>query len=254
MRKRKAHVMAILAFLMISTLLAMILVASAALGITVNPTSGAPGDSIQVTGTDFGASTPVSIGFGTEVNTTQGNLTYSGTGVGPYGGKVSHWPIKPGSFVLLVDTTSMGGIISTYTDNGDGTLSGSFEGAIGDVNYTTGEWSRTSTVNLTDYIQFYNATYTYYEFNATPATGVTTNSQGSFTTNITVPMAANGTNTITAIDEKGNRVTTSFTVYGSPIPESLSFVVVVMLSSAAVLIATFGFRKPKNRRNLSAEI
>ena len=249
MRKRKAHVMAILAFLMISTILAMILVASAALGITVNPTSGAPGDSIQVTGTDFGASTPVSIGFGTEVNTTQGNLTYSGTGVGPYGGKVSHWPIKPGSFVLRSE--SVGGIVSYYTDIGNGSLRWSYDNSSrGDVNYTTGEWSRTSTVDLTDYVQLYSANFTYYEFNATPAAGVTTNSQGAFTANIIVPMAANGTSTIAAIDEKGNRVTTNFTVYGSPIPESLSFAVVIMLSSAAVLIATFGFRKRKNRRNI----
>ena len=77
-------------------------------------------------------------------------MTYTGTGVGPYSGKTSWWPIKPGSFVLHIDTTMSGGIISTYNDNGNGTLSGSFEGAYGDINYTTGEWSRTSTADLTE--------------------------------------------------------------------------------------------------------
>jgi hypothetical protein len=71
---------------MIFALLATVLIANAALGITLNPTSGEPGDSVQVTGTDFAASTPVGIGFGAEVVTTDENMTYSGTGVGPYSG------------------------------------------------------------------------------------------------------------------------------------------------------------------------
>ena len=89
-----------MAFLMIATLLATVLVASAALGITLNPTSGEPNDSVEVTGTDFAASSPVGIGFGAEVAGSDSNMAYSGTGPGPYSGKVSHWPIKPGSFNL----------------------------------------------------------------------------------------------------------------------------------------------------------
>jgi len=51
------------------------------------------------------------------------NMAYSGTGMGPYSGRVSNYPIKPGSFVLYSDTTTGGGLVSTYNDNGDGTLS-----------------------------------------------------------------------------------------------------------------------------------
>ena len=40
MRKRKVYTTTIMAFLMIATLLATVFVASAALGITLNPTSG----------------------------------------------------------------------------------------------------------------------------------------------------------------------------------------------------------------------
>ena len=137
-----------------------------------------------------------------------------------------------------------GGMVSYYLDNGDGTLSGSFEGAVGDINYTTGEWSRTSTVDLTDLEQVYSATYTCYEFNVTPAAGITTDGLGAFTANITVPMQYNGTSPVTAIDEQGNRATSDFTVLGSPvIPEALTFGVIVLLSSAAVAIAAFGSLK-----------
>jgi hypothetical protein len=244
MCKRKVYTTTIMAFLVIATLLATVFMAGAALDITLNPTSGEPNDSVEVTGTDFAASSPVGIGFGAEVAGNDSNMTYSGTGVGPYSGKVSRWPIKPGSFNLTVDTTMSGGIISYYLDNGNGTLSGSFEGAFGDINYTTGEWSRTSTADLTDLEQLYSATYTCYEFNVTPAEGTTADSLGAFIANITVPMAVNGTNPVTVIDEQGNMATSDFTVFGSPvIPEVLTLGVIVLLSSAAVAIAAFGARK-----------
>jgi hypothetical protein len=244
MHKSKIFIESVMAFLMIATLLSMVLMANAALGVSLNPTSGEPGDSVEVTVTDFAASTPVGIAFGAEVEQSDSNMAYNGTGVGPYYGVASHWPIKPGSFVLTSDTTSGGGQISTYTDNGDGTLSGSFEGAYGDINYTTGEWSRTSTVDLTAYTQVYSATYTCYNFNATPPGGIVTDALGGFTGNITVPDIWNGTTPVTAIDEEGNIASSDFTVTGSSIvPEALTFGVVVLLSSAAVMIATFSFRK-----------
>jgi hypothetical protein len=250
MHKRKVYITTVMAFLMIATLLAMVLMASAALGVSLNPTSGEPDDSVEVTGTDFNASTPVGIGFGAEVAQSDSNMAYDGSGVGPYYGVVSYWPIKPGSFVLTSDTTAQGGQISTYTDDGDGTLSGSFEGAYGDINYTTGEWSRTSTVDLTSYTQVYSATYTCYEFNVTPAGGIVTDALGAFTVNITVPMQYNGTCPVTAIDEEGNIASSDFTVFGSPVvPEALTFGVVVLLSSAAGVIAIFSFRK--RARNLT---
>lgn len=243
MIRKKIDTKVIIAFLMISMLLTTVLVGSAALEITVNPTSGMPEDSVEISGTDFAASTPLGIGIGVEVETTDYNMTFEGTGVGPYYGITSWWPIKPGSFVLEIDTTMSGGILSTYTDNGNGTLSGSFEGAYGDVNYTTGEWSRTSTADLTDLEQLYSATYIRYEWNVTPAEGLVTDSAGAFTTNITVPQLGNGTVPITAIDEEGNFAAVDFEVYGSTVPEILNFGTIILLSSVAVLIATFGFRK-----------
>ena len=66
----------------------------------IEPNIREPNDSVEVTGTDFAASSPVGIGFGAEVAGSDSNMAYSGTGPGPYSGKVSHWPIKPGSFNL----------------------------------------------------------------------------------------------------------------------------------------------------------
>jgi hypothetical protein len=243
MRKNKIYIATIMGFLMITLLFASVLLGNAALELTVNPASGMPDDSVEVTGTDFAASTPVGIGIGAEVNTTDYNMTYAGTGVGPYYGKVSWYPIKPGSFVLNIDTTMSGGIISTYNDNGNGTLSGSFEGAFGDINYTTGEWSRTSTADLSDLEQLYSADYIRYEWNVTPVGGLTIESDGSFTTNITVPQLGNGSSPITAIDEEGNFAVADFTVFGSDVPEFFSFGAVMLLTTVAVIIATFGIRK-----------
>jgi len=243
MRQKKISSTIVMAFLMITMLLATVLMGSAALEIVVNPTSGMPFDSVEVTGTDFAASNPVGIGIGVEVEQTDEDMEWAGEGVGPYYGKTAWWPIKPGSFNLTADTTMSGGIISTYTDNGDGTLSGSFEGAYGDVNYTTGEWSRTSTADLTGNMQNYSATYIRYEWNVTPAEGLTSGLDGAFTTNITVPELGNGTVPITAIDEEGNFASADFTVYGSSIPEIFSFGSVILLTSAVAIIATFSFRK-----------
>ena len=241
MRQKKVNTTIIMAFIMISMLLATVIVGNAALEITVDPTSGMPDDSIEVTGTDFAASSPIGIGIGVEANNTDSNMAFAGEGVGPYYGKVSWWPIKPGSFILYADTTSGGGILSNYTDNGDGTLSGSFEGAIGDINYTTGEWSRTSTADLTDLVQVYNATYTRYEFNVTTAGGVVTDPSGAFTANITVPLQNIGTTIITAIDEMGNVATSEFEV----IPEGFSVGVVVLLSSVAFALSFFLRKRPE---------
>jgi hypothetical protein len=243
MHKRKVYTTTIMAFLMIAVLLSTVLLARAAPGISVNPTSGMPDDSVEVTGTDFAASSPVGIGMGAEINQTDTDMAFAGTSVGPYYGKTSYWPIKPGSFVLKADTTMSGGLLSTYTDNGNGTLSGSFEGAYGDINYTTGEWSRTSTADLTGMEQLNSANYIRYEWNVTSAGGLTTEPDGSFTTNITVAQVANGSSPITAIDEEGNLATADFTVYGSDVPEIFSVGVVVLLTSAAVVIATFSLRK-----------
>jgi len=81
----------------------------------LTPTAQAPSGSVTVDGTGFGATKAVGIGLDVELNSTDFNMNYTGTGVGPYSGRVSNYPIKPGSFQLISDTTSGGGLISYIT-------------------------------------------------------------------------------------------------------------------------------------------
>lgn len=62
-------------------------------------------------------------------DTVNEQLTYSGT--------LTYKPLRAGDLVIL--TADSG---ETFTDNGDGTLTGS-SGGTGTINYTTGEWSIT---------------------------------------------------------------------------------------------------------------
>jgi hypothetical protein len=250
--KNKAYSAAIITFMTLSMLLLTTMfmpMANAAGAITLTPTSQATGASVSVAGTGFGTTKAVGIGFGTEVSVSQTNMSYTGTGVGPYGGTLAYAPIKPGSFSLTSDTTAGGGVVTEYTDNGDGTLaSTSTYFAGGTINYVTGQWSRTSTIDLTDIVQVYNANYIRYNYTVTPVGGVTTSGTGAFTTSITVPNVAAGTYTVTAIDTSGNRATSSLTVTGS-IPETLTIGVVVVLSTFVTLVSFRYFREqPKIRK------
>ena len=182
------------------------------------------------------------IGFGAEVAGSDANMAYSGTGMGPYSGKVSNYPIKPGSFVLTSDTTSGAGLVSTYIDNGDGTTTGSFEGAVGTINYVTGVWTRITTVDVTGIATIYSANYTRYAYNVTSAAGVTTIASGTFSASITVPAVANGNYNVTSIDTQGNRATATLNV-NSAIPESLTVGAMVLLSSIAVIVGSRYFQK-----------
>lgn len=240
--KKKAYITAIMAFLAFAIILPSIPIIKAAGAITLDPTAQAPVATVIVNGTSFGATKAVGIGFGTEVAATDFNMGYTGTGMGPYTGRVSNYPIKPGSFALISDTSAGGGLISTYNDNGDGTTSGSFEGATGTINYVTGVWTRVTTVDVTGIATNYTATYTRYQYNVTPAAGVTTLAAGTFSASITVPAVANGNYVVTAIDTQGNRATATLSV-NSAIPEGLTIGVMVLLSSVAMLVGTRYFRK-----------
>jgi hypothetical protein len=185
----------------------------------------------------------VGIGFGAEVAGSDTNMAYTGTSDGlTWSGRVSNWPIKPGSFVLTSDTTSGAGLVSVYTDNGDGTTTGTFEGAVGTINYTTGRWSRTTTVDVTGIAANYSATYIRYEYNVTPAAGVPTSASGTFTASITVPTVANGNYNVTAVDTQGNRAVATLGV-DSAIPEGLTFGVMMLLSSVAAVVGARYLRK-----------
>jgi len=251
--KTRTYTTAFVACLMLSIIIAVIPMANAAGAITLNPTTQGLEASVTVDGTGFGATKAVGIGFGAEVAGSTTDMAYNGTGVGPYTGRVSNWPIKPGSFVLTSDTTSGGGLISTYIDNGDGTTSGSFEGAVGTINYVTGEWSRTTTVDVTGIATNYSATYIQYQYNVTPVAGVTTGGSGAFTASITVPIVTDGSYTVTAVDTQGN-VATSTLVVDHIIPEGLTVGVMVLLSAVAVIVSTRYFKKPKIKNNTQVKL
>ncbi len=236
-------------FLMLS--LVMTSLVAAAGSITLNPNAQAPGSPVTVSGTSFGATKAVGIGLGAEVAATDYNMNYTGTGTGPYTGRVSKYPIKPGSFVLISDTTAGGsGIVSTYTDNGAGITIWSYDDTpMGTINYITGVWSRTTTVDVTGIVANYTATYKTYQYNVTPAAGVTTDASGTFSAGITVPATtANGVYNVTAIDVGGNLATSSLTV-DAQIPEGLTIGVIVLLSSFAVIVGGKYFGKQIRIKN-----
>ncbi|HEX9862520.1 MAG TPA: hypothetical protein VGB11_04460 [Candidatus Bathyarchaeia archaeon] len=246
--KTRTYTTAFVACLMLSIIIAVIPMAKAAGAITLNPTTQGLEASVTVDGTGFGATKAVGIGFGAEAQVNETNLPYSGTGLGPYSGKVNHLPIKPGSFTS--HTTMFGGVVTDYTDNGDGTLASISPYFVeGFINYVTGNWSRTSTIDLTGLEQAYSASYTYYTYNVTPAAGVTTGGSGAFTASITVPIVADGSYTVTAVDTQGN-VATSTLVVDHLIPEGLTVGVMVALSSVAVVVGTRYFKKPKIKTTL----
>jgi hypothetical protein len=107
----------------------------------------------------------------------------------------------------------------------------------------TGVWTRTTTVDVTGIEANYSATYTCYQYNVTSPSGVTSNSAGSFTTTITVPLAvANGNYAVTAIDTSGNRGVLSLTVSGV-IPETFPVAIIMLLTATAFVAASYTFRK-----------
>ncbi|HEX9863114.1 MAG TPA: hypothetical protein VGB11_07530 [Candidatus Bathyarchaeia archaeon] len=229
-----------MAFLTLS--LALVSTAAAAGTITLTPTTQAPSGSVTVDGTSFGATKAVGIGLGGELAGRDADMAYSGTGTGPYSGRVANYPVKPGSFVLYSDTTSGGGLVSIYNDNGDGTLTGSFEGATGTIDYVTGNWSRSTTVDVTGIVTNYTATYTH-RTNVTPAAGITTLPSGAFSASITLPaFIDDGSYPIWAVDTQGN-VATSNLVVDHTVPEGLTIGVMMLLSTVAVIVGTRYYRK-----------
>jgi hypothetical protein len=219
----------------------------------LTPTSGAPGDSVTVEGTDFSATNAVGICLGPEVTITDEfhdvtNVTIGGPDVyGPFTAITDHYPIKPGSFSFHCDVS---GVTSDYFDNGDGTLNTESTYAVDPfVNYVTGEFGRSSNSPWETYIVNFTATYTYYQFNVTPAAGVITDASGAFAADITVPDIWNGTEPITVMDEAGNMATSDFTTIGSDVvPEPLTIGAIVLLSSAALVFSFYWLRKkPTNK-------
>jgi hypothetical protein len=245
---KKVYVAAITAFVTLS--LVLLSMTAAAGAITLTPTAQAPSASVSVNCTGFGATKAVGIGFGAEVTVTGEahpitNTTIGGPDVyGPFTTRTNHYPIKPGSFSFHCVVSSDTSVVeSDYTDNGDGTLSTTSTYALNPfVKYVTGEFGRSSTTDWSSYTVVFTASYTYYQYNVTPAAGVTTSPSGTFTTSITVPTVANGDYNVTAIDSQGNCAWATLSV-SSAIPEGLTVGVMVLLSTVAVIVSTRYFRK-----------
>ena len=252
-QKTKAYTIGFAALLMVSIILAVAPMASAAGAITLNPTMQMPGSDVSVSGTGFGATKTVGIGLGAEVTVTDemhaitdlvtdpvydedlGADTY-----GPFGGTTDHYPIKPGSFTAFYDVD---GTTSNYWDKDppDGTLESDSAYAVDPrVNYVNGTFGRRSTADWSGFSAPYVlVNYTYYTYNVTPAAGVTTDGSGVFTASITVPSVADGDYTVTAVDTAGNMATATLNV----VPEGLTLGVMLVLSTIAVIVSTRYFRK-----------
>jgi hypothetical protein len=205
--------------------------------ITVDSEPFMPGDSVTVEGTDFAATSTVGIGIGEEVTVTNEiHDIPEPAGYGPFTAIVNHYPIKPGSFSFHCDVS---GVTSDYYDDyGNGTLNTSSVYALDPfVNYVTGEFGRSTNSPWDTYTVVFYANYTYYTYGVTPEAGVTTDPSGSFTTSITVPAdVVNGDYSVTAVDDQGNFATSTQTF--EKIPEGLTFGVMVLVSSVAVLVGS----------------
>ena len=210
--------------------------------VQLTPTTGEPGDTIGVEGTDFAASTSVGIGLGPEVEIIDESVPVQGEW-SVINGTTEYHPIKPGSFEWEY---LVGAIPSNIGDNGDGTLNNpDLYFVSGMINYTTGFFTRTSSTPVDFEHSQHKVNYTTYEFDVTPA-GLRTNSSGMLSGEFTVPDIWNGTEPVTVIDEAGNLAISDFTVEGSDIiPEPLTIGAIVLLSSAALVVSFYWLRKKR---------
>lgn len=241
----KLAITCIMTILMLS--FALTPLTAAAGSITLNPTTQARGGQVTVTGTGFGASKAVGIGIGQEITVTnEVHNILNPAGTGPFTAYMNHHPIKPGSFSFHCVVSSDTNVVeSDYTDNGDGTLTASSEYALNPfVDYVTGAFGRSTTSAWDTYTVVFTATYTYYTYSVTPVAGVTTSGSGTFTANIILPDAADGSYTVTALDTQGNKGVATLAVNGV-IPEGLTVGIVVLLSSVAFIASAVCLRKPK---------
>ncbi len=226
--------------------MAVISTASAAGSITLNPTAQAPGATVTVAGTGFGATKPVGIGLGAEVPITgEAHPITNTTGTGPFTTTTNRPPIKPGSFSFHCVVSSDTNVVeSDYTDNGDGTLTTDSTYSVGHfVNYAAGVFGRSTTSAWDTYTVVFTAKYTGYQYKVTPPSNPNTTATGTFTATITVPTGlANGNYNITAIDTAGNRAYATLTV-DSTIPEVMPLGPVMLLTVLAVASGSWYFRK-----------
>ena len=213
--------------------------------ITFDPTSAEQYDSVTVEGTGFAATSAVGIGLGEEITVTwEAHEIPEPAGYGPFTAIVNHYPIKPGSFSFHCDVSDV--TSDYYDDYGNGTLNTTSVYAVDPfVNSATGEFGRSTNSPWDGYIVVFYANYTYYEYGVTPDAGVTTDPSGSFTAEVTVPNVL-GDYTFTAVDDQGNLATSTETL--EVVPEGLTFGVMALLSSVAVLVGSHYLRNRSRKR------
>lgn len=242
----KTKVCAVTAAVFLACLLALMPNAAGAGSITLTPTAQAPGASVSVAGTGFGATKNVGIVFGGEAQMVLQPFTAEIFGPDTRGYNFSRGPIKPGSFHLhlVAIAGTFQGASYDYSDDGNGNILRDTTQAIwATVNYALGGYVHNSTATIGDYE--YCASYTYYQYNVTSFGRVTTTATGTFSANFTVPSVANGSYNVTAIDSSGNMATATLNV-SSSIPEILPFGAILLLSSVAVAASARHFRaRPK---------
>jgi hypothetical protein len=210
--------------------------------ITFDPASAEQYDSVTVEGTGFAATSAVGIGLGEEITVTWEAHEIVDVAVdpddegvyGPFTATTLHYPIKPGSFSFHCDVSDV--TSDYYDDYGNGTLNTTSIYAVDPfVNCATGEFGRSTNSPWDTYTVVFYANYTYYEYGVTPDAGVTTDPSGSFTAEVTVPNVL-GDYTFTAVDEQGNFATSTQTL--EVVPEGLTFGVMALLSSVAVVVGS----------------
>jgi pimeloyl-ACP methyl ester carboxylesterase len=186
--------------------------------ITLTPTTQAVGASVTVDGTGFGATKAVGIGFGAEVNVINETIAESGpydVAGGPYYYHLPHVPVKPGTYrkAINISTTLWW---AADADLGNGMFNSTSPTLVnGTINYVTGLITLYLSAPIPSTMHYINiANYTYYQYDVTPAAGVTTLATGTFQAAITVPNVFSRNYDITAIDTQGHIATAPLTVTG----------------------------------------
>jgi len=164
--------------------------------ITINPTSGAVGDTVTVSGTGFAANSNVSFFFDdASVGTTptsNGNGTFSGTFSVPATSRGSH--------TVKAQDASANAATATFSVSVKLTVSPT-SGAVGD----------TVTVGGTGFAA--NSNVSFFFDDAAIGTATSTNSGGTFTgSSFTIPPTTRGGHTVKAQDASANAATATFSV------------------------------------------
>ena len=236
----KMKICAVTAAAFLACLLALMPNAAGAGSITLTPTAQAPGASVSVAGTGFGATKNVSIVFGSEMEVVAEPMVAVLIDPTRWSYNWTRGPIKPGSMHIHLDSITFPGAQYDYFDDGAGRLLRDYDGVLlGTVDYALAQYNRT--VMGTNTVNDFYASYTYYQYNVTSFGRVTTTGSGAFSANFTVPAVANGSYNVTAIDSGGTFAAATLNV-SSTIPEGLPIGVILLLSSVAVVASSLHFR------------